>query len=227
LFSLTSKGKKALGTTIRLANQQVANALETLNDEQQRAVVCGLQLYAEALRKGRLQSKYTIRPIQQQDNVQVAQLIRTVMTEFAAVGAGYSIEDPEVDDMYGGYRNKRSCYYVVVQQDSVVGCGGIAPLKGADQFTCEARKMFFLPAIRRLGLGRRLLSLLMEEARKRSYKKCYLETLDRMWRANQLYQRYGFRLLEKPIGKTGHDSCNRWYLLDLTPVEATLPAQGG
>ncbi len=215
LFSLTAKGERVLRATNGLADQQVAQALEHLSEEQQELVIQGIQLYANALRKSRLQANYTIRPIQKQDNPQVARLIRDVMTEFQAVGEGYSIDDPDVDDMYGSYRNKRSCYYVIADCDKVVGCGGIAPLTGGDKSTCELRKMFFLPEIRGLGLGRRLLGLLMDEARKRDYKKCYLETLDRMWRANELYQKNGFELLEKPLGQTGHCSCDRWYVLSL------------
>jgi putative acetyltransferase len=137
------------------------------------------------------------------------------MTEFRAVGAGYSIGDPEVDDMYGNYRNKRSCYYVITSGDRVVGCGGLGPLDGGNKFTCEIRKMFFLRETRGVGLGRRLLLLLLDEARTWDYKKCYLETLDRMWQANELYQKNGFQLLEKPMGTTGHGSCDRWYLLHL------------
>jgi putative acetyltransferase len=172
-------------------------------------------LAVDSGRKSRLQSNYTVRVIQKQDNAQVARLIRNVMTEFQAVGEGYSIGDPEVDDMHGSYGTKRSCYYVIVLDNTVVGCGGIGPLAGGHKFTCELRKMFFLPETRGIGLGRRLLLLLMDEARKRDYRKCYLETLDRMWRANELYQKNGFQLLEKPIGKTGHRSCDRWYLLNL------------
>ncbi len=215
LFSLTSKGEKALCATTDLADQQVEQALENLSEEQQELVIQGLQLYSGALRKSRLQSNYTIRLIQKQDNTQVARVIREVMTEFGAVGDGYSIDDPEVDDMYGSYRNKRSCYYVITLDNQVVGCGGIAPLKGGGKLTCELQKMFFLPATRGIGLGRRLLVLLMDEARKRGYKKCYLETLDRMWGANELYRKNGFELLEKPLGKTGHCRCDRWYLLNL------------
>ncbi len=215
LFSLTSSGEKALRSTIRLANKQVENALEHLSEKQQDLVIQGIQLYAGALRKSRLQSNYTVRLIQKKDNAHVARLVRKVMSEFRAVGDGFSSGDPEVDDMYGSYRNKRSCYYVIALDNKLVGCGGIAPLTGGDKFTCELRKMFFLSATRGLGLGRRLLLLLLDEARKRDYKKCYLETLDRMWRANDLYRKNGFQLLEKPIGKTGHGSCDRWYLLNL------------
>ncbi len=215
LFSLTAKGEKALRATLHLANKQVKDALGILSEEQQELVVQGIQLYADALKKSRLQSNYTIRSIQKRDNDQVARLIRTVMTEFRAVGAGYSIGDLEVDDMYGNYRNKRSCYYVITSGDRVVGCGGLGPLDGGNKFTCEIRKMFFLRETRGVGLGRRLLLLLLDEARTRDYKKCYLETLDRMWQANELYQKNGFQLLEKPMGTTGHGSCDRWYLLHL------------
>jgi hypothetical protein len=36
-----------------------------------------------------------------------------------------------------------------------------------------------------------------------------------MYQANELYQKNGFELLGKPMGTTGHDSCDRWYLLHL------------
>ena len=215
LFSLTAKGQKVLRSTIGLANRQVENALDNLSEKQQEQAIQGMALYANALRKGRLQSNHVIRPIQIQDNAPVARLIREVMIEFQAVGDGYSIVDPEVDEMYGSYRNHRSCYYVIVLDKEVVGCGGIAPLTGGDKFTCELRKMFFLTETRGLGLGRRLLLLLMNEARKRGYKKCYIETLDRMSLANHLYLESGFELLKTPIGNTGYCSCDRWYRMHL------------
>ncbi len=215
LFSLTAKGESALRTATRLADDQVTKALENLTEEQQSIVIRGMQLYSGALRKSRLQADYTIRRIQKRDEAQVARVIRDVMTEFQAVGEGYSIGDAEVDTMHGSYRGKQSCYYVVEHQDRVVGGGGIGPLEGGDRGTCELRKMFFLPMTRGLGLGRRLLLQLLEEARKRGYQRCYLETLDRMWGANELYRKNGFKQLEKPQGDTGHCSCDRWYELEL------------
>jgi len=214
-FSLTRKGEQALLAVTELANQQVEKAIENLDDDQQQTVIRGMQLYAGALRKSRLQSDYQIRRIQKQDNAEVARVIRDVMTEFQAVGDGYSIEDQEVGDMYGNYRDKRSAYYVITHADAVVGCGGIAPLTGGGKVTCELRKMYLLPQTRGLGLGRRLLTIIMDDARKRGYQNCYLETLDRMWQANELYKKNGFKLLDSPKGNTGHCSCDRWYMLDL------------
>ncbi len=217
LFSLTPSGERALRTTIGLADKQVENALQNLDEEQQQLVIRGLQLYAGALGKSRRQSSYAIRPIQKRDNPHIGRVIREVLTEFRAVGEGYSINDPEVDDIFGNYRDARSCYYVITREDAVVGGGGIGPLAGGDKLTCELRKMFFLPAARGTGLGRRLMRLLMDQARQRGYRQCYLETLDRMWRANELYRKNGFELLDRPLGNTGHCSCDRWYLLNLQP----------
>jgi len=214
-FSLTAKGKVALNETVNLANDQVETALENLNVEEHQIVIQGMKLYAEALRKGRLQTDYTIRKIRKQDNPSVASVIRDVMTEFNAVGDGYSIGDPEVDDMYSNYKDERSRYYVIEFEDEIVGCGGVAQLKGGGKTTCELRKMFFRSETRGRGLGKRLLIQLLKDARSLGYKKCYLETLDRMEGAIALYERNGFERLDAPWGNTGHCSCERYYGLDL------------
>jgi putative acetyltransferase len=46
---------------------------------------------------------FVLRTIRPGDNPQVAGIIRSVMTEFGAVGPGFSIMDPEVDHMYEAY----------------------------------------------------------------------------------------------------------------------------
>ncbi len=100
------------------------------------------------------------------DNAVVADIIRTVMTEFQAVGQGYSINDPEVDDMYTAYAIPDAAFYVVENQGRVLGCGGFAPLSGGDKDTCELRKMYFLPELRGSGTGMQLMQLCLDEAGK-------------------------------------------------------------
>lgn len=214
-LSLTAKGEKALRATINLADEQVSGALENLSAEQQQTVIDGVELYGNALRKGRLQIGCEIRPIQKKDNTQVAEVIRDVMTEFGAVGEGYSIGDEEVDDMFGNYRTKDSCYFVIARDGEVLGAGGVAQLKGEKKTVCELRKMFFRPEIRGIGIGSRLLRKLLDEARARDYRTCYLETLERMSGAIGLYEKYGFVRLKKQMGQTGHCSCDRYYALEL------------
>lgn len=161
-----------------------------------------------------------IRPIRQEDDPAVAAIIRTVMTEFGAVGEGYSIEDPEVDAMYAAYDQPRSAFWVVERDGEVLGCGGFAPLKGGDPDTCELQKMYFLPGLRGLGLGARLLELCLEQATAAGYQVCYLETLGTMHGARKLYRRYGFEERDAPLGSTGHCGCDRWMVLELGGAHA-------
>ena len=163
---------------------------------------------------------FSIRPMAPTDNRVVAEIIRSVMTEFGAVGQGYSIEDPEVDAMYEAYQTPRSCFYVVTTPDRVVGCGGLGPLLGGDSETCELKKMYYLPLARGRGLGRRLLERLIGDARALGYRQMYLETLVRMEGANRLYRKLGFVPLAGPWGATGHCGCDHFYVLDL----ATSPS---
>ncbi len=157
----------------------------------------------------------SIRPMRREDNPAVADVIRTVMTEFGAVGRGFSIEDPEVDAMYEAYQGPRSCFFVVTAGDRVVGCGGLAPLVGGDPDVCELRKMYYLPSARGQGAGRRLLELLIASARSFGYRQMYLETLARMEGAARLYAKVGFASLPGPCGSTGHCGCDNFYLLNL------------
>ena len=156
-----------------------------------------------------------IRPIEKDDNAVVADIIRLVMTEFQAVGCGYSINDSEIDDMYTAYAAQDSAFYVVELDGQVLGCGGFGPLTGADPDTCELRKMYFKSELRGLGVGTTLLNLCLEEATSAGFKLCYLETMDDMKQARNLYGSHGFKYLDHPMGNTGHTSCGTWMAREL------------
>lgn len=152
-----------------------------------------------------------IRGIEEADNAGVKDLIKTVMPEFGACGAGFAINDPEVENMYEAYNNDKSAYFVVTDGKKILGGGGIAPLAGADKYTCELRKMYFLPELRGLGKGKELIELCLKTAKELGYKKCYLETLEKMHQAKGLYKKYGFKKLNTPKGSTGHFGCDAWF----------------
>ena len=157
----------------------------------------------------------TLRLITKNDIEEVAKIIRTVMTEFEAVGCGYSISDSEVDDMFTAYLPEGSAFYVVEADDRILGCGGFAPLTGGDKETCELRKMYFLPELRGTGMGAQMLKLCLDEARRDGYRHCYLETMEGMDKARSLYEKHGFEYLDKRMGDTGHSSCGTWMSMEL------------
>ncbi|NUO02263.1 MAG: bifunctional helix-turn-helix transcriptional regulator/GNAT family N-acetyltransferase [Saprospiraceae bacterium] len=214
-LSLTEEGLEAVTRNNCRSDDQVAAALRLLDDGEQEMALKGMQLYARALRHSRVQASYELRLIRKEDEVQVARLIRSVMTEYGAVGEGYSILDPEVDRMYEVYQAPGAAFFVIAKGDEILGCGGVAALAGGNPDTCELKKMYFYPAVRGLGFGKRLLSVCLQQATDLGYRYCYLETVNRMWQANLLYQRMGFRKIEGPMGCTGHNSCETFYVKEL------------
>lgn len=158
---------------------------------------------------------FQIREIQKEDNHKVAEIIRTVMTEYDCIGKGFSIEDPEVDYMFETYADARSHYLVLLKDEKVVGCGGIAQLEGGAADTCELKKMYYHPDARGAGMGTKMVEMLTKKAKELGYKKCYIETVGRMKRANALYQKMGFKKLEGAEGNTGHGGCDSHYIREL------------
>ena len=157
-----------------------------------------------------------IRRISAGDNQGVADIIRKVMPEFGAGGAGFAIHDREVDDMYNAYNMPRSSYYVCEDNGKLIGGGGVAPLAGGPDDTCELKKMYFLPEGRGKGLGNRLLNRCLDSAREMGYRYCYLETFNTMKNAMMLYERSGFERIAGPLGNTGHFACDVFYRLKLS-----------
>src|SRR5688572_29352472 len=147
---------------------------------------------------------YLLRPIETRDDPAIADIIRTVMPEFGATGSGFAINDPEVDWMSRAYAEPRSAYFVVERKGKVIGGGGVAPLAGGDNGTCELRKMYFLPEARGIGAGAAMMDRCLQAAREFGFQQCYLETLRGMDAAKRLYERTGFRRLDAPLGATGH-----------------------
>lgn len=215
LLSLTAAGRRNLKPVHQHANEQVDAALSCLPPIEREEVVAGLDRYARALRYARLSNDYRLRPMRRNDNPAVARIIRDVMTEYGAVGCGFSIQDAEVDAMYESYPAPRAGFFVIERQRVLLGCGGYAPLAGGAKDVCELRKMYFRTELRGQGQGARLLGQILDAARDTGYRLCYLETLESMAHAQKLYQRHGFVPHDGPMGNTGHTACNRFMTLAL------------
>lgn len=220
---LTDQGRKVVERLNHAADAKVLGALEGLSPDDRQVVRRGLALYARALRRQRLTADLVLRRVSEADDAQVCSLIRAVMPEFGADGSGFAIHDPEVRAMTAAYARPGAAFWVITRGDDVIlGCGGYAPLDGGAADTCEIRKMYFLPEIRGMGMGARLLEHILEGAAEDGYRRAYLETLYRMAQARRLYESFGFVQLDEPLGDTGHFGCDAWYARDLDAfVEAT------
>lgn len=156
-----------------------------------------------------------IREITSVDNVQIAEVIRRVLIEFGVPKVGTAYADVSLDKMTENYNEINSIYFVIDDGVKIIGGAGIAQLDNFDGNVCELQKMYFLPEARGVGLGSKMMTICLEQAKNFGFEKCYLETMPYMEDARKLYKKFGFKMLEKPMGNTGHFSCNVWMIKDL------------
>ena len=156
---------------------------------------------------------YTLARIQPADNAAMAIVIRQGLTEFGANRPGFAWQDSELDDLSRAYSGHTTAYWVIRSRKGVVGGCGIGRLQGVAH-CCELQKMYVLAEHRGAGLGARLIEAALDFAASH-YQWCYLETLNGMAQAAGLYRKSGFIRLPQPIGQTGHNACDHWYIKEL------------
>ena len=156
-----------------------------------------------------------IREIQPEDNQEVKKVVQAVLVEMGVPKIGTAYEDTSLNDMYATYNFDRMAYFIVEENEKIIGCAGIAPLQNADSKICELQKMYFLPEARGRGIGTDMMDHCLAFARSQGFEQCYLETLPYMENARKLYRRNGFKSLDKPLGDTGHYNCTLWMIRNL------------
>ena len=156
-----------------------------------------------------------IRPINESDNKHISVILREVLIEMDIPRIGSAYEDPEINNMYESYQSKRSIYFVVEENNKILGGAGINQLKNGDINICELQKMYFHKSIRGRGIGDKMIELCLNFAVKSNYKKCYIETMPNMVNAQKLYIKKGFKYIDNPLGNTGHTACPIWMLKNL------------
>lgn len=74
-----------------------------------------------------------------------------------------------------------------------------------DRAAAQFRYFYLEPEYRGIGLGHKLMRLLMDFIREKNYQFAYLWTTNEQMAATRLYERYGFKLTEEkesgPFGK--------------------------
>jgi putative acetyltransferase len=156
-----------------------------------------------------------IRTIQSSDNSGIAAIIRNTLAEFGANRPGTVYYDSSTDRLSEVFQTPGSIYYVAFNQDKLVGGAGIFPSDGLPADTCELVKMYLIPEIRGMGIGKLLIEKCLAFAKQSGYKKIYLETLPELKKAIHVYEKFNFTYLPAPMGNTGHFGCDVWMMREL------------
>ncbi|MFT6826081.1 MAG: putative acetyltransferase [Patiriisocius sp.] len=151
--------------------------------------------------------KPIIRRIQKKDNPHIANVIRKVLLDLGVPKVGTAYADKALDCMFETYQKKRTVYFVVEENDQIIGGAGISKLENDTGNVCELQKMYYLESARGRGIGSAMMQQCLEAATVFSFDSCYIETMTYMKAAQKLYIKAGFEYLEGPLGDTGHFSC--------------------
>lgn len=156
-----------------------------------------------------------IRRIEPADNPTIAAIIRQTLKEFGANHPGTVYYDATTDHLFELFQQERSAYNIALLNGRIVGGGGIYPTEGLPEDTCELVKMYLLPEARGTGLGSKMISLCLEQAKENGFSKVYLETMTELKAALKVYERMGFAYLDAPMGNSGHFGCPLWMIRSL------------
>jgi ribosomal protein S18 acetylase RimI-like enzyme len=129
---------------------------------------------------------------------------RELFLEYAAwlgVDLCFQHFDEELAGLPGAYALPRGRLLLADVDGQAAGCVALRPLsaEGAQEAAGdgegsvgEIKRLWVRPAFRHLGLGRRLVSQVIEAAREAGYRRVLLDTLPQMESARALYQSSGF-----------------------------------
>ena len=163
--------------------------------------------------------KITIRPIQTTDNAILAKIIRSCFHDYEVkCTAGTVYQDPTTDDLFSLFQTQKSQLWVAELEGKIVGCCGIFPTENLPENCTELVKFYISENGRGKGIGRLLLEKTIESAKELGYSQIYLESIPEFSTAVSIYEKQGFKFLEKPLGNSGHDGCNIWMLKSMIDV---------
>lgn len=154
-----------------------------------------------------------VRTIEEGDNAAIASVIRKTLEEFGANHPGTVYYDESTDTLFQLFhQTPRSVYFIAEKDGEVVGGGGIFPSPGLPDDTCELVKMYLLPQVRGIGLGKKIIQQCIAFAKENGYQNIYLETMPELKQALKTYEKFGFEYIDHPMGATGHFGCELWML---------------
>ncbi|WP_018932409.1 GNAT family N-acetyltransferase [Gracilibacillus lacisalsi] len=157
-----------------------------------------------------------IREMVEKDNQAMERIIKQSLESFSLNISGTAYFDPQLGRLAQFYQQQPNAkYWVVVNEhEEVMGGVGIAPFD-QEKNICELQKLYIIPEAQGRGLSKKLITVALNFAKKH-YTFCYLETMDKLQIANQLYSRFGFKQLDKPMEASEHNACDTWYIKELS-----------
>jgi putative acetyltransferase len=155
------------------------------------------------------------REISRADNATLAEIIRSNLKANKLDIPGTAYFDEHLDhlsDYYLGNREKRY-YLIAAEDDEAVGGIGLAEYEFFGK-CAELQKLYLSDSVKGKGIGYTLIRMIEEKARELGYNKMYLETHSNLTAAIHIYEKSGYREIEKPAGIV-HSTMDRFFIKEL------------
>jgi putative acetyltransferase len=134
-----------------------------------------------------------IRSATNNDRERIAELVFGVLAEFG-LHPDPETTDADLRDIEANYPGRGGLFEIIEDEEkNLLGSFGIYPI---NETTCELRKMYFIPRVRGLGLGKHILLRAIKRARELGFRQMVLETSSKLIAANRLYTKFGFKPVE-------------------------------
>lgn len=156
------------------------------------------------------------RIIEPKDNLILANIIRDNLKANKLDIPGTVYFDENLNNLSDFYlASPQRAYFIALDDnDNIIGGIGLAELGFMDD-TAELQKLYLTDAAKGQGLSYKLIELVEETSLNKGYKRIYLETHTNLKAAIHLYEKCGYKLIEKPK-EVVHSSMNRFYLKELS-----------
>ena len=156
------------------------------------------------------------REITSGDDAELAKIVRDNLKAHNLDLPGTVYFDDNLDHLSDFYldENYKRCYYVLLDnEDNVIGGIGLAEFEFFED-CAELQKLYLTDDFKGNGIGYKLIDLIENKAREYGYKRLYLETHTNLAAAIHIYEKSGFKAIEKPAGVV-HAMMNRFYIKEL------------
>ncbi len=160
---------------------------------------------------------FKYREIIETDNDVIAVLIRKTLEAHALDIPGTVYFDEGLNHLSEYYKGENRAYYVLESESGIV-IGGI----GYEQLafmadTAELQKLYLEDAARGSGMGYEMIAFIEERMREAGYKRSYLETHDNLQAAIHIYEKSGYREIDRPK-EVVHSTMNRFFIKELEQI---------
>lgn len=154
-------------------------------------------------------SEISIRAASNKDCERVKNLVFGVLREYDLKSDPEGTDD-DLSDIEKNYIG-RGGMFEVLEDDAgnLLGTVGLYPVNAE---TVELRKMYFDKTLRGKGYGKLILERMIDEARRRGFKRIYLETNSVLKEAIHLYEKFGF----EPTDEKHAARCDQAYFLEIS-----------